>query len=139
MINKCEYKIDRKEAFKLMLDNKLVISDNGHVYEMLKRNISKKKNSTHIAYLDYPEFLLDDDCSLFKEYIPLLKPRKFEFEAFIGEKPDGRRLLFQELCTDKVFGHETTGLYSEKKYLEDYINYFNKISKFKVTMEEILE
>ena len=33
--------------------------------------------------------------------------------------------FFQNYGTDKVFGHETTGLYSEKKYPEDYINYFS--------------
>ena len=139
------FNLNAKEAFKLMLDGKDVIDEQGYIYSLFFSNIIflRYENNIimHRGETDANTFLKYNKTNKdfkFKEYIEP-KPRKFEFEAFIGEKPDDKRLIFQEFCTDKAFGHGTTGLYSDRKYVEEYRNYFNKISKFKITMEEILE
>lgn len=108
------------EAFKLMLDNKLIICQNGYVYERHKRNISKKINNEHVGYFDYPEFLIEEEFSTFNEYV---EPKKFEFEGSVVEITS-RSIKFD---------------YSDDKYIEKLAKCCRNKIKFKFTMEEISE
>lgn len=113
--------IDVKEAFKLLIDNKLVICHNSYVYERHKRNISKKINNEHVGFLGYPEFLIEEEYSIFKEYV---EPKKFEFEGSVVEI-NHRSIKFD--------------YYIDDKYIEKLGKcWINKV-KFKITIEEILE
>nr|BFD33768.1 hypothetical protein GTC16762_33870 [Pigmentibacter ruber] len=65
MINKCEYKLDSKEAFKLLLDDKIIISKFGIIYKMLNKSIK-----THTYNLiSFAEFINYDKEYAFKEYV----------------------------------------------------------------------
>lgn len=136
-----EYNLNNKEAFKLMLDGKEVIDEEGYIYSLFFSNISflKYENNIimHRGKTDANTFLKSNKTNKvfkFKEYTES-KPRKFEFEAFIGENPNNK-MIFDNSCTDQAFGYYTSHIQKNKLSLSD--NY-EIISKFKVTMEEILE
>ena len=72
---------------------------------------------------------------LIEDFEIVKTPRKYEFEAYIGEstsiKPESHCPI------DNAIGHKTTRLFKNDNIFTRYSP--DKITKFKVTMEEILE
>ncbi len=135
-----EYNLNNIEAFKLMLDGKVVISENNLFYKLNKIYIIR--SDINNFYSDYIEiylhkFLIDASQIKFKEYIEPIKPRKFGFIAYLGENTE--YLPYKDkYALHKAFSSHVSSLFNEKKDVEE-IQCYKKISKFKVTMEEILE
>jgi hypothetical protein len=130
-----EFNINAKEALKLMLKGKTVISINGGMF-FYHNNLDKIIVNENVKmYITYEDIFLSYKALKYKEYIEPKKPRKFEFEAFIGENPNNK-MIFDNSCTDQAFGYYTSYIYRKKEpLLDDY----KIISKFKITMQEILE
>lgn len=63
------------------------------------------------------------------------EPRKFEFEAELGEEDKVDEMKSQVCAIDKVIGHTCTNLMTKIFQRENY----EKVSKWKVTMTEIIE
>ena len=123
------------EAFKLMLNGKKVVCNRNNIYSFYKDNGTIEIESNNKIIFITVEIFFSFSYPRFKEYIEPKKPRKFEFEAFIGENPNNK-MIFDNSCTDQAFGYYTSHIQKNKLSLSD--NY-EIISKFKVTMEEILE
>ncbi len=131
-----EFNLNEKEALKLMLDNKKVISKYGIVYCFNQKDNKIKYKSICESALTSIDYFLSLKNVFFKEYIEPIKPRKFEFEAFIGEDSLYRD-KDENFSLDKIFSSAVSDLVTRKEFIS--INSYNKISKFKITMEEILE
>ena len=142
-INVTEYNFNNVEALKLMLDGKVVISKKGYIYKLhldfsFYSHIILNKSKEIIDYkIDINQFLISTSLVTFKEYIEPKKPRKFEFVAYLGEE-SGFLPYQDKYALHKAFSSHVSSLFNEKKDVEE-IQCYKKISKFKVTMEEILE
>nr|BFD33765.1 hypothetical protein GTC16762_33840 [Pigmentibacter ruber] len=131
-----EYNLSTKEALKLILDNKKVISNYGIVYCFNQIYNKIKYKSICESALTSIDYFLSLKNVLFKEYIEPKKPRKFVFEAYLGEDSLYRD-KDENFSLDMIFSSAVSDLVTRKELISN--NSYNRISKFKITMEEMLE
>ncbi len=128
-----EFNLNVKEAFKFLIDDKLILNKDGYIFERHRRSISKKKNGELIKHINYEEFLLDENLYGYEEYIKPI-PRRISFESYLGEFPE--KEAYKGCPIENNFGYEVSRLSNDYNNLKSI---YAKVSKFKVTFEEILE
>jgi len=70
------------------------------------------------------------------DFIEEKKPRYFEFEGWIGESPAETTSICPYFTLNKVFGYDVSSFVDDVTFLDKHRN---KTSKWRVTMQEIIE
>lgn len=141
-----ERKIDNPLSLKFKPDDiwykeqeEIIKKEDEKIKGKLKKYLEEEDNPE--LGLIYKEF-----CSLYfkklinKKILDIeneIKLRKYEFEAWIGESTNcyTKENMFHNRAIDTALGFECSGLMTKITNLEEY----EKVSKWKVTLEEIIE
>lgn len=130
-----EFNLNAKEALKLMLEGKAVISINGGMF-FYHKNLDKiilNKNGTFNVI--YEDIFLSYMTPKYKEYIEPKKTNKIiTFNTYIGENTVCKP--FKKCPIERAFGHEVSRLCDDLNALKSV---YEKVSKVKVTIEIIEE
>lgn len=134
-MSKESFNLNAKEALKLMLKGKSVISINGGVF-IYHNNFDKIiVNENGKMYIIYEDIFLSYKTPKYKEYKEPKKTNKIiTFNSYIGENAGYKP--FKKCPIESAFGHEVSRLCDDLNALKSV---YLTVSKVKVTYEIIEE
>ena len=127
------FDLNNKEAFKLMLDGKKVISTSGRIFYLDEiRCFVCYESEDYTEIISYEQFLKNYSSSKakFLEYIEPNNHRKYEFESYIGE--NFGVMPFEKCPIEVALKHQCSSLNDDYNALKSM---YKNVSKVKVTLE----
>lgn len=124
--------MNNREALIALLEGKTLIDERLTTYTLVNNEIHIRAECGYLVKSDHIKLVLEHKGGDFRIY---QKPRIFEFEAYMGEMDDSYSQTHSTYLERKLRGYFSNFEGSR----EDISNNYAKITKFKVTVEELFE